>query len=422
MTHFLGLDVGTTRVKAVAFDLHGRSLATAERPTPWQTSPDGVEMAAEDLAGVVRAVVAQACSGLSSVAAIGVTGMGEAGVLTAGDPARATSLAPIRAWHDGRGDVETIRTAIGGRAFQRSTGMRLDAQPSLPKILRLRTDHPASAAATRFWSVPEWVVHLLGGAPGSELSLASRTGMLDVSTATAWPGAVDLLGGDLLGEPQPAGTPTGRADPLDGAPQVGGAVLAVGGHDHQCAALVAGAVRHGMLFDSLGTAEALLRFTVFPIDPVVIGDLATEGVTVGRTVVAGQFCVMAGLRTGMALERLAASLGAATRDQRRALTTDPAWLSGVTALVAGSQPALDRVRSAVGEHAAVLAAGGWFNDPVVLAAKQRQLPGLVLTSTAEAGAAGAAYLAGVAAGLLPPPETLDGPPWPHPTPAREAQR
>ncbi|MFZ0159191.1 MAG: hypothetical protein WAL50_09205, partial [Kineosporiaceae bacterium] len=89
-------------------------------------------------------------------------------------------------------------------------------------------------------------------------------------------------------------------------------------------------------------------------------------------------------------------------------------------LVAEAQPAIDHVRTAVGEHTAVLAAGGWFNDPVVLAAKRRQLPGLVITSIAEAGAAGAAYLAGVAAGLLPPPETLDGPPWPDSTPTREA--
>ncbi|MFZ0161258.1 MAG: FGGY family carbohydrate kinase, partial [Kineosporiaceae bacterium] len=206
MTHLIGLDVGTTRIKAVAFDLDGASHATAERPTPWQRSQDGVEMAASDLAQAVRTVVAQACSGLERVAGIGVTGMGESGVLTADGH---TPLAPIRAWHDGRGDVETIRAAVGADAFERSTGMRLDAQPSLPKILRLRTDHPGSSAATRFWSVPEWVVRLLGGAPGSELSLASRTGLLDVATAAPWTPAVDLLGADLLGAPEPAGTCVG---------------------------------------------------------------------------------------------------------------------------------------------------------------------------------------------------------------------
>ncbi len=417
MTHLIGLDVGTTRIKAVAFDLQGRSLATAERPTPWQRSPAGVEMDSEDLTEIVRSVVAQACSGLATVAGIGVTGMGEAGVLTADGH---TPLAPIRAWHDGRGDVEAIRRAVGAEMFQSRTGMRLDPQPSLPKILQLRVDHPASARATRFWSVPEWAARVLGGEPGSELSLASRTGMLDVTTAAAWPAAVELLGVDLLGRPEPAGTPSGQAGPLDGAPQVAGAVLAIGGHDHQCAALAAGGARHGTLFDSLGTAEALLRFTADGIDPSVIGTLAAEGVTVGRTVVAGQFCVLAGLRTGIALEQLAASLGAPTREQRLALATNPDWAAGVAQLVDEAQSMIDRVRSAVGEHTAVLAAGGWFNDPVVLATQRRQLPGLVTTSIAEAGAAGAAYLAGVAAGLLPPPETLDGPPWPDPTPTREA--
>jgi hypothetical protein len=61
----------------------------------------------------------------------------------------------------------------------------------------------------------------------------------------------------------------------------------------------------------------------------------------------------------------------------------------------------------------VLAAGGWLANPAVLAAKRRQFPGLVVTSIAEAGAAGAGYLAGVAAGAFPDVTTLDGAPWAH---------
>ena len=208
----VGLDVGTTRVKAVAYTPDGAPLAVAERATPWLRSPEGVEMDADELTTVVRAVVAEACAGLPRVSGIGVTGMGEAGVLTGPDDAR--PLAPVRAWHDLRADVETIRIAYGEKEFRSATGMELDPQPSLPKILLLRRERPAAAAARRFWSVPEWAVRCLGGRPGSEWSLASRTGLLDVTAGTAWPGAIDLLGTDLLGELHPAGADCGRATAL----------------------------------------------------------------------------------------------------------------------------------------------------------------------------------------------------------------
>ncbi|MFN8078782.1 MAG: FGGY family carbohydrate kinase [Kineosporiaceae bacterium] len=410
----VGMDVGTTRVKAVAFDLGGRPLLTADVATPWQHTAAGVEMDAADLAAAIRTVVARACTALGRVAGLGVTGMGESGVLTVGtgaDPDEA-ALAPIRAWHDLRGDVAAIETAVGRTAFESAIGMPLDPQPSLPKLLTLRAEYPRSVAAQRFWSVPEWAVRLLGGSPGSELSLASRTGLLDVLDATPWAGAIELLGADLLGEPQPAGTPCGQALGLPEAPQLRGAVLAVGGHDHQCAALAVGAAQHGTLFDSLGTAEALLRFAdASTIRREAIPALTAAGLTVGRTVVAGQVCILAGLRTGMELERVVTDLGATTRDLRRALATRPEWADAVRHAIDGAATALAAIEAAAGEYSSVLAAGGWLHDPVVLAAKQAQLPGLRTTSLDEAGAAGAAYLAGIAAGLLPPVEDLDGPPW-----------
>jgi len=403
----------------------------------------------------VRAVAARAAAGLPRVAGLGVTGMGEAGVLTGAD---GVPLAPVRAWHDRRADVERVRRELGEQEFHRAVGMRLDAQPSLPKILRLRADHPASATATRFWSVPEWAVRCLGGRPGSELSLAGRTGLLDVGTGRAWGAAVDLLGADLLGELQVAGTPQGRVTGSGLPAGLRGAVLAVGGHDHQCAALAAGAVRHGTLFDSLGTAEALLQFTRGPIPPDVVGSLVSGAgglsLTAGPTVVRGHRCVMAGLRTGMALERVAALLGAGSRAERarlarpaRDLLDDPealagivvepvpdgvrltllrqptppqVWAAAVRALVGAAWPSIERIGAAVGRHTAVVAAGGWLTDACVLAAKRAQFPGRTTTAVAEAGAAGAAYLAGVAAGLHPDPEGLDGAPWAAAGPATPA--
>jgi len=453
----LGLDIGTSRIKAVVVDESGAEVAAADRTTPWRRTPDG---GAELDAGVLTSLVgdvagraaARAVAGTGgTVIGVGVTGMGEAGVLAG---ARDQPLAPVRAWYDQRADVDAVRAELGETAFHEAVGMRLDAQPALPKIVRLRADHPAAAAATRFYSVPEWAVRGLGARPVSELSLASRTGLLDVVTARPWDGARALLGADLLSELVVAGDDVGTAG--DGAPaELRGATLTVAGHDHQAAALAAGAASDGTLFDSLGTAEALLRFTAGPIERAAVGELAAAHLTAGRTVIAGHWCVNQGLTTGFVLERVAAALGVGGREQRVELGrraaallaadaggaragvrvevlgedqvridllgdqhdgADPAavWAATVRAVVDSGRDGLRRVAAVIGPHRRVVAAGGWLANPAVLEAKRRQFPGLVTSGVVEAGAAGAAYLAGVARGLLPRPDPATAWPWsPH---------
>ena len=433
----MGVDVGTTRIKAVVVDRDGGTVASASLPTPWRHDGAGTEMDAARLAAVAREVTGRAGDDAvaalgadTRIAGIGVTGMGEAGVLTG---ANGRPLAPIRAWHDGRGDVDGVRAQIGDAAFRRAVGMPLNAQPSLPKILTLQQENPACLAAQRFWSVPEWVVRSLGGEPGSELSLASRTGLVDVVAAAPWGAATQLVGAELLGPLTAAGTSAGVAGGavrgIDGeVPAVlTGAVLTVAGHDHQTAAFAAGAVRDGVLFDSLGTAEALVRFTAAPVAADDVESLAAQGITVGLTVVPGYYCVLAGLLVGLGLERIAAILGANTRALRAdlgeaALAVDPLpatarvrivgdslqvqldgdlapaqlWARAAHDLVGAADDGIARMRAVFGDETAVIATGGWLANPAVLAVKRRQFPRLTLSGLPEAGAVGAARLAGQA--------------------------
>ncbi|HVU22913.1 MAG TPA: FGGY family carbohydrate kinase, partial [Opitutus sp.] len=89
----IGLDVGSTLVKAARFDLRGRELAVAERRVPPASPrPGWVERDAaatwRAAAACLRAVAAPA------VAAIGVTGCGNGAVFVdrAGRPVRAGIL------------------------------------------------------------------------------------------------------------------------------------------------------------------------------------------------------------------------------------------------------------------------------------------------------------------------------------------
>jgi sugar (pentulose or hexulose) kinase len=391
---FVGVDVGTTRIKAVAIDPAGRVAHEAERRTPWR----GTEIDPDELVTTAAAVAAQA-AGDGPAAGIGVTGMAETGVLV---DRHDRPLAPSIAWHDPRGDVDRIARELGEATFRRTTGLPLTALPSLSKLLWLRSSFPRTREARRFYSVGEWVIRRLGGRPVAELSLASRTGLLDLAAARPWPAALDLLGlPGLLPEPVLAGTAAGTASGEDVPAVLRGAVLTVAGHDHQVAAYATGAAVDGALLDSLGTAEALVRFCRAPVPPDAVDTLTAAGLAIGQGVVAGHLCILAGLKTGITLDRLAVAAGATGNAARAALAT-PEWLSTVDEVCAAAGRILTEVERVCGPHREVVAAGGWLANGALRAAKRRQFPGLRISDVAEPGAYGAALMARAAAGGCEP--------------------
>jgi hypothetical protein len=63
-----------------------------------------------------------------------------------------------------------------------------------------------------------------------------------------------------------------------------------------------------------------------------------------------------------------------------------------------------------------VATGGWLNNPAVAAAKRRQHGDFTATDLTEAGATGAAVMAGIAAGALRRPAAGEAPHWADGTP------
>lgn len=429
----VGVDVGTTRVKAVATDLALTVVGEHAVPTPWRhegalADMDPAELAeatAQAAAGAVRAVPTPA-----HAVAVGVTGMSETGVLLGRDGA---PLAPALAWHDPRGDCDTVRQRLGEDAYRRTAGRPIDPVSSLPKLLWLRQHVPAARAAARFLSVPEWTVHALGGAQANELSLVSRTGLFDVPARAPWAAALDVLdtGPAFLGEIVSAGQPLGRVTD-DGPAELRGAVLTVAGHDHQTAAYACGAAVDGALFDSLGTAEALLRTVRAPLPSDAVERLAALNVSTGWGVVPDHLCLLAGLPTGITLERVGTMVGAPTPAARvdlgrRALATgrsatsmrvtatyhgltvhdvddeatpELTWRVAVEDTSGAAGRILDLMAAEAGPRRSVVVAGGWLHNPMVRAVKDDQFGDYAVSTLAEPGCVGAAELAGVAAGLL----------------------
>jgi sugar (pentulose or hexulose) kinase len=422
----IGVDIGSTRVKAVVVDVVGTELAAATEATPWTVDGNSVEMDADALMGVVRAVISSARQqrGDDRIVALGVTGVGESGVLLDrhGRPA-----APIIAWYDPRGDVDAIAEELPDLAAR--TGVPFNPVATIFKLPGLMR----GGEGTRWLNLSEWVVHALGGDQQAEMSLAGRTGLCDLHTGAWWPEALEFLGVDgsfLPGDPTlgVAGAGVATFEPIAGAG------LAVAGHDHQVAAYVVGAIEPGCLFESFGTADAITFAVAPPVDTATVLALVDAGVTIGRTVVADRLMAMTGLRTGQILERVARLIGVEDRALRRALSEraaerspDPTlrvrldeglvtisgvsddsdaaalWAAAVAATDDRSIELIDLYTKLFATPTDVVVGGGWLNDPSIAAAVGRRFPDARRSRFGEPGAVGAACLAGISAGVLDGP-------------------
>ena len=343
----LGLDVGSTNVKALAATTGGDELHVASVATPWVSLPGGrTEMEAVTLVEVVAGLLARCVREIEDehgpvrVTGIGVSGMAESGVLL--DPDGRVA-APAMAWFDPRGVDEIAATPADFRAeFPRRTGLPVTALASISKLLHLRGNGVGLVGNT-WLNVPELVVHALGGGRVRELSLASRTGLLDQDDADVWPRALDVLGvgPDFLPTPVRAGDVCGHAGSSAGLAghswdlpaQVAGAALTVAGHDHLVAAVAAGAVEAGQLYVSMGTAEALVRVLDSPLSGDARERLAGLGINVLPHVVRGRSIMLVGTRSGLLLRRVLQLVGATDHPARAALDRE------VLALPIGGGPA-----------------------------------------------------------------------------------
>jgi sugar (pentulose or hexulose) kinase len=413
----LGLDVGTTSVKAAAIDEGGREVAHGRAPTPWQ----GTEL---DPDALLQAALAAADAALreapdEGVGAVGVAGMAETGVLVDG---RGRPVVPSIAWHDTRGAEEARRIALELPEFSERTGLPATTLCTLAKYAWMRAHWPDSARGTRWVNIAEWIVQGLGGERGAESSLASRTGFYDLHTGEPWRASLAWAGApDGLAPPHaPAGTPLGRAG--DALPRLRGAVLAVGGHDHLAAAVGADAGGEGDVLDSCGTAEAILRSTA-PLPPATVARAVADGFTVGLHAIEGRFVLQGAIWAGEALQAVCDLLGVPTeaRDalEAAALEADPGPLAlhglddetlTVTGLAGGASPGalyraalerigadgasvLARMEALAGPARRLVVTGGWSEGVAARAVKERHLGPFEHSSAIFAGCRGAAIAA-----------------------------
>ena len=274
-----GIDAGTSQVRALVFELDGTLVAAASEPTPIRAlGPDQAELDAEGLweaiVSVLRRVVAE-LPDPKAIRGIAVASVGEAGVLM---DAGGHALAPIIAWYDTRttDELEWLLATVGFEPLHRITGLCADPTFSLLKLLWYQRQRPELFARAEAWlNVGDYLAWRLCGERATDVSLASRTLLLDLEQRQ-WSGSLldaAELPASLLPALRPNGSAIGTIRPeiaaATGLPP--DCVIGVGGHDHVCGMLAAGADAPGVLLDSLGTAEALTMVRDRPLDDSAVG-------------------------------------------------------------------------------------------------------------------------------------------------------
>jgi sugar (pentulose or hexulose) kinase len=423
-----GLDVGTTSVKALLVTPEGEEVAIGRTPTTWTTTEFGAETSAESLVQAARQALAAALAQVPEdrVVALGVASMAEAGVLVGPDDA---PLAPVIAWHDHRDrqQLADLVANVGAERFSLTTGLPIWTQWSLTKHRWLVDNVPAAREATGRYNIAEWVTRDLGGDPATELSLASRTGWLELATGRPWAESLawSRASASMMFDLVFAGTPMGTARTEGRLAAVDGATLTVAGHDHQAAVVGVGSTGPGDELDSCGTAEAILRTIEPGLTATAILALTGEGVTIGWHAIRDRWCLLGATQGGLVLGHVQAALGVdraglADLDAAALVATDnPAVLhiteGGDVTVLPDSDPGqvwrattravTEQARSlsasldrASGARRELVVAGGWTNSTAVMAAKADAFGTLRRATTTEAGARGAAFLAGLARG------------------------
>ena len=266
---YLGLDIGTSSVKALLIDANQRVVAEASaplavvRPHPlWsEQNPDdwfdGVE-------ATVAAIRRQAPTGLAALAGVGLSGQMHGATLLDGND---KPLRPAILWNDVRSFVECLELKRRVPDVEKRTGNLVMPGFTAPKMLWVAAHEPEIAKATRRVLLPKDYVRLrLSGEAVSEMSDASGTSWLDVGrrrwdedllaatglSLAAMPRLVE--GSEVSAHLSPA---TMKAWGLEGRR----IPIAGGGGDNAASAIGVGATEPGSGFVSLGTSGVVFSVT-----------------------------------------------------------------------------------------------------------------------------------------------------------------
>jgi xylulokinase len=256
----LGIDIGTTGCKVVLFARQGEPLAAAyreyniERPEPGWAELDARATWAI-IQAAIRAVTAHPAA--QDIRALAVSSLGEAVVPVSADR---RILGPSLLNFDARGEefLDPLRAVLDNAQLYPINGNTLGNHYTLTKLKWIQKYQPALYEQTAYflhWSA--FVAFMLGTAPVVDYSLANRTLLFDLGRGTWSPDLLARTGIDKTKLPPavPSGTWIGEVS-ADAARELGlpaGAKIVSGAHDQCANATGCGVIDPGSAVCGMGT-------------------------------------------------------------------------------------------------------------------------------------------------------------------------
>lgn len=321
MDYLLGIDVGSTSMKALVYDLDGNVRSHGSCPTQsidndpdhpnWQVYfPDHIW---DGISSAIKSAVSQ-LSPQDRILAATVTGLGADAVPLDehGAPVYpfinwiCTRTTPqFERWLDRVGLERTFEVS-GWQPFIWSTVLRFQW---------LKENEPQLASRVHKWLIVEdFVNYKLTGKYSTDYTDASPTLLFDQHKLD-WSDEMLSIAGidrDLLPKPQPSGSYIGEVTP-EAASKTGlraGTPIFQGGHDYLVGALAAGTILPGMFLDVTGTWELVITPAS---DPRWTPEIRQLGLTIEAHSAPGMYCIWAGGTAASMLEWYKDQLGSEAR-------------------------------------------------------------------------------------------------------------
>ena len=280
MNYLMAIDLGSTSLKAIIYDLDGNLISSASRPTEKVIPKDHPEWVIWDPDQIWEGAAAaskEALSGIDDptlVKAVAVTGMGMDGVPI---DKNGDHLYSFISWHDPRtaAQAEWWNENIGAEKTFGITGFPTWAITAAMRILWMKENEPEiMKKAVKWLLIEDFFNHKLCGKIATDYSMASCMLLFDQKSLT-WSDELlqaSNINKSLLPTPAPSGTVLGKitaeASALTGLSTDTTVVL--GGHDHICGTLPIGVYKPGSVLDIIGTWEIISTAVPSPVlDPAI---------------------------------------------------------------------------------------------------------------------------------------------------------
>ncbi|MDL4842378.1 gluconokinase [Aquibacillus sp. LR5S19] len=265
----IGLDIGTTSVKAVMFDLNGNVVEEAEELiTSLYPKEDWVEQNPYEIETktivALKDVITKAKLQEANLLGIGFSSAMHSLICV---DEKNEAISDMLIWSDGRSSeqAENLDVNIGKKVYQK-TGTPIHPMSPFLKLLWMKeNDYEPYHQASYFMSLKEFLLQKWFGQRVVDYSIASASGLMNVDMLSWDKDVLDLVGvkeSQLSRIVPPTEVLTGLneslATELGISPQL---PFIIGAADGQLANLGSGAITPGEVAVSVGTSGAIRQFT-----------------------------------------------------------------------------------------------------------------------------------------------------------------